>query len=496
MASATPILANAKLDKQVQALSEALAVTEERYQAAEREAARQKRAAQQAGAVAFEVERLTAENCLLSNQLQTMQTDLRDYMDTNSAALGHNNPRQKIQYHLRLKQELEEMRHECTVLLREQFLLEQCVRYLATRAHLAPLPDRTLSCMGTGEQRQCVELVVPPSSLVKSPMFSTPIGQKTMKLGARARGSEVGTVYNGRENFVNAIEEACRKTLDELSPLRDPASSNSSTPVRKQRQDDASMHDQTPPRGRPDQNLMMTPVGSGGMGSPVEIVRSPAPLPGGAGDSQGLLGSQLQSTTGAALEARILDKVQAICTPSSSVHKSHSATGGNPSGPAGGKLEGKAAGGNPLSQTAVKGKGHGAATASTQPGRDANERDQAVGLKVDEHKAPPNGPPPLAKRSGVRVTAGSSGVNKVASPRPRMTQTQATTDTHTSTTETQASTETQTTTTETQGTSETQTTTAETQAMTDTQAQAQATQRKANAPRNIVIAVDDNKVLN
>ena len=42
--------------------------------------------------------------------------------------MGHNNPKQKIQYHLRLKQELEEMRHECMLLLRERFHLEQCVR--------------------------------------------------------------------------------------------------------------------------------------------------------------------------------------------------------------------------------------------------------------------------------------------------------------------------------------------------------------------------------
>ena len=45
-----------------------------------------------------------------------------------AAGMGHNNPRQKIQYHLRLKQELEEMRHECMLLLRERFHLEQCVR--------------------------------------------------------------------------------------------------------------------------------------------------------------------------------------------------------------------------------------------------------------------------------------------------------------------------------------------------------------------------------
>lgn len=32
-----------------------------------------------------------------------------------ASGLGHNNAKQKIQYHLRLKQELEEMRAECTV---------------------------------------------------------------------------------------------------------------------------------------------------------------------------------------------------------------------------------------------------------------------------------------------------------------------------------------------------------------------------------------------
>lgn len=52
--------------------------------------------------------------------------DVQEVLGT--AGMGHNNPRQKIQYHLRLKQELEEMRHECMRLLRERFHLEQCVR--------------------------------------------------------------------------------------------------------------------------------------------------------------------------------------------------------------------------------------------------------------------------------------------------------------------------------------------------------------------------------
>lgn len=59
-----------------------------------------------------------------------MEIDVRELLDTGSSGLGHSNPRQKIQYHLKLKQELEELRHECTVLLRERFHLEQCVRWV------------------------------------------------------------------------------------------------------------------------------------------------------------------------------------------------------------------------------------------------------------------------------------------------------------------------------------------------------------------------------
>ena len=47
---------------------------------------------------------------------------------TDTAGLGHSNPAQKIQYHLRLKLQLEQMRHQCTLLLKDRFRLEQCVR--------------------------------------------------------------------------------------------------------------------------------------------------------------------------------------------------------------------------------------------------------------------------------------------------------------------------------------------------------------------------------
>ena len=37
--------------------------------------------------------------------------------------------RQKIQYHQRQKQELEGLRKECTLLLRERFTLDQAIRW-------------------------------------------------------------------------------------------------------------------------------------------------------------------------------------------------------------------------------------------------------------------------------------------------------------------------------------------------------------------------------
>ena len=51
---------------------------------------------------------------------------VQDLIDTQG--LGHTNSKQPIQYHLRLKNELEEMRSECVGLLKERFHLEQCIR--------------------------------------------------------------------------------------------------------------------------------------------------------------------------------------------------------------------------------------------------------------------------------------------------------------------------------------------------------------------------------
>lgn len=84
-------------------------------------------AAQDVETLRSEKERLSVDNNLLERRLQ----ELEKHLLVDKAFLGHANSKQKIQYHTRVKQELEEMRHECTGLLRERFRLEQCIRWLS-----------------------------------------------------------------------------------------------------------------------------------------------------------------------------------------------------------------------------------------------------------------------------------------------------------------------------------------------------------------------------
>eukprot|EP00891_Asterochloris_glomerata_P008723 jgi/Astpho2/8723/Aster-x0365 len=106
-------------EDRVQELAQQLAASQ-----AEAEAARE--AAEAGQAMASEMQRLAEDNALLASRTRQMEIDLQELLGT--SGLGHNNPKQKIQYHLRLKQELEEMRRECMALLRERFHLEQAVR--------------------------------------------------------------------------------------------------------------------------------------------------------------------------------------------------------------------------------------------------------------------------------------------------------------------------------------------------------------------------------
>ena len=102
--------------------------------------------------------------------------------------MGHNNPRQKIQYHLRLKQELEEMRHECMLLLRERFHLEQCVRYLAVRSQF-PVPTRALpGAQGGADSRSPLEKnPLQPASLRRHHLYATPVSRRSLMLAGRGK---------------------------------------------------------------------------------------------------------------------------------------------------------------------------------------------------------------------------------------------------------------------------------------------------------------------
>ena len=72
---------------------------------------------------------------------------------------------------------------------------------MSARARLPVAPAALpLSFTGTaaapGTDRTAAAQAIMPSSLAQSVLFSTPIGQKSMRLGARARGCEEGTVYS------------------------------------------------------------------------------------------------------------------------------------------------------------------------------------------------------------------------------------------------------------------------------------------------------------
>lgn len=120
--------------------------------------------------------------------------------------MGHNNPRQKIQYHLRLKQELEEMRHECMLLLRERFHLEQCVRYLAVRSQF-PVPGKGKSvAQGGADSRSPLEKnPVQPASLRRHHLYATPVSRRSLMLAGRGKQAlQEGQAWQSKVLFMCA----------------------------------------------------------------------------------------------------------------------------------------------------------------------------------------------------------------------------------------------------------------------------------------------------
>ncbi|KAK9811189.1 hypothetical protein WJX73_009123 [Symbiochloris irregularis] len=117
------------------------------------------------GSIASELLRLSHDNDMLRAKCRAYEEDVQRLVDTSS--LGHSNPKQKLQYHLRWKQDLEAMRKETTTLLTERFQLEQCVRYLAVRCGLAVAVDLNVS----GQQERTPLAKLQPASLTATYKF-------------------------------------------------------------------------------------------------------------------------------------------------------------------------------------------------------------------------------------------------------------------------------------------------------------------------------------
>ena len=263
-------------------------------------------------AYTLEVERLADDNALLANRLEQMQLDLRELLATGSASgLGHANPRQKIQYHLKLKQELEELRHECTLLLREKFSLEQCVRYLAVRARVPLALEANAS--GTGE-RGALEKVQ-PGSLAPSVLFSTPLAQRSMRLSGRGRGAEDGTVYGsgGKEAFEAGADAARRRTAEELQRWANAGGGEGGSGGGVGDDTHHYTHDQpgaaagTPPRGGSASKARRSSAGGGHADGAADAFGTPGAPPSGGGGGA--------AAAGATVEARILAKVVQVVSP-------------------------------------------------------------------------------------------------------------------------------------------------------------------------------------
>ncbi|KAK9830175.1 hypothetical protein WJX72_010143 [[Myrmecia] bisecta] len=266
--------------------NEQVAAMQARLDQAEQEAEYHRHLAERSENVMLEMQRLADDNKLLTVRMKQMEIDIKEL--TNTSGLGHNNSKQKIQYHLRLKQELEEMRHECMLLLRERFNLEQCVRYLAVRASL-PFQQEAQAEFAALGRSPLEKNPLQPSSLMKHHLFATPISRRSMMLagrGRRAAEEGSGTTWQSKADIQAAIESAVTHTAESLQDILDEAN-GAFRDVGKEN----TRH--TPPKGEPgltDQEDMYTP----------------APGAAGCGDGR---------PDEAGVEARIVARIAQICSP-------------------------------------------------------------------------------------------------------------------------------------------------------------------------------------
>eukprot|EP00210_Caulerpa_lentillifera_P003231 g3086.t1 len=199
-------------------LKESLREAQRKVSEAQKLSAVYRKQLKQSETMKLELERLAAENSHLSSRTKKLDADVLGLMQASGSNLGHHNQKQKIQYHLKLKTELEELRKQYTVLSREKFKLEQAVRYLAARADLMngyPIYDVS----GTGIRHPSA--AVAPASTKESVVLSTPTAKKHMKWASRGRGTTKGmSAYKSRENMEREIEETQVETVIESEALK------------------------------------------------------------------------------------------------------------------------------------------------------------------------------------------------------------------------------------------------------------------------------------
>lgn len=202
--------ATAKSD-QVERLQAALEQAQKRVSRAEAAAQKYKAELKRGEAVKAEMARLMEENEVLVRRTQELDADVRGLLTSNSSVLGHHNPKQKIQYHLKLKQDFEELKKECTNLLREKFHLEQCIRYLSSVGGLEVLPA------SAGDPSRMSQVMV-PKSLAGNVVTLTPTSRNQLKWASRGKAARAADLspYQPREDMEQAIEQVRRETAEEV----------------------------------------------------------------------------------------------------------------------------------------------------------------------------------------------------------------------------------------------------------------------------------------
>lgn len=190
---------------EIDILKESLREAERKVNESQKLAAEYRHQLRQSNTIKLEMERLEEENMHLHTRTTQLSADMSGLMQSSGSFLGHRNSKQKIQYHLKLKTELEEMRQQYTILSREKFKLEQAIRYMAARADLMS-GNPVVNISGTGIRSPSAALA--PASTKHSVVLSTPTAKKHMKWASRGRGTtKAMSAYKPRESMERGIEE-------------------------------------------------------------------------------------------------------------------------------------------------------------------------------------------------------------------------------------------------------------------------------------------------